>query len=49
VAGSPIHVPAEADAATLELARYAVEEALNAVTSRAYALADGTGGGAARG
>jgi lysophospholipid acyltransferase (LPLAT)-like uncharacterized protein len=49
VAGSPIHVPAEADAATLELARYAVEEALNAVTSRAYALVDGTGGGAARG
>jgi lysophospholipid acyltransferase (LPLAT)-like uncharacterized protein len=49
VAGSPIHVPADADAATLELARRAVEDALNAVTSRAYELADRTGRGAERG
>jgi lysophospholipid acyltransferase (LPLAT)-like uncharacterized protein len=45
VAGSAIHVPADADASTLELARRAVEEALNAVTQRAYELA----GGGARG
>lgn len=44
VAGAPIHVPADADAATLELARLAVEESLNAVTSRAYELADRSGG-----
>jgi lysophospholipid acyltransferase (LPLAT)-like uncharacterized protein len=49
VAGAPIYVPADADAATLELARKAVEEALNAVTSRAYELADRSGGGGARG
>jgi len=49
VAGAPIHVPADADDATLELARKAVEEALNAVTSRAYELADRSGGGGARG
>jgi lysophospholipid acyltransferase (LPLAT)-like uncharacterized protein len=41
VAGAPIYVPADADTATLELARRAVEEALNAATSRAYNLADG--------
>ena len=41
VAGAPIYVPADADAATLELARKAVEEALNAATSRAYEMADG--------
>jgi lysophospholipid acyltransferase (LPLAT)-like uncharacterized protein len=45
VAGAPIYVPADADAATLELARCAVEEALNAVTVRAYELADRSGGG----
>jgi lysophospholipid acyltransferase (LPLAT)-like uncharacterized protein len=45
VAGAPIHVPADADAATLELARRAVEESLNAVTSRAHELADRSGGG----
>jgi hypothetical protein len=45
VAGAPIHVPEDADAATLELARRAVEEALNAATNRAYELADGTAGG----
>jgi lysophospholipid acyltransferase (LPLAT)-like uncharacterized protein len=49
VTGSPIHVPVDADAATLELARQAVEESLNAVTARAYELADGIGGGRARG
>ena len=49
VAGSPIHVPADADDATLELARRAVEEALNAATARAYELADGAAGDRARG
>jgi lysophospholipid acyltransferase (LPLAT)-like uncharacterized protein len=49
VAGAPIFVPADADAAALELARRAVEEALNAVTRRAYELADRSGGGSARG
>lgn len=49
VAGAPIYVPADADAATLELARSAVEESLNAVTARAYELADGAGGGSPRG
>ena len=49
VAGAPIHVPPDADDATLELARRAVEEALNAVTARAYEIADGTAGGGARG
>ena len=49
VAGSPIHVPADADDATLELARRAVEESLNATTARAYEIADGSGGGRARG
>jgi lysophospholipid acyltransferase (LPLAT)-like uncharacterized protein len=48
VAGAPIHVPADADAATLELARSAVEEALNAATARAYELADGAAGGQSR-
>ncbi len=49
VAGGPIYVPQDADDATLELARRAVEEALNAATSRAYELADGTAEDAARG
>ena len=49
VAGAPIYVPREADAETLELARKAVEEALNAATIRAYELADGTAGDASRG
>jgi lysophospholipid acyltransferase (LPLAT)-like uncharacterized protein len=43
VAGAPIHVPQDASDATLELARRAVEEALNAVTARAYEIADGQG------
>jgi lysophospholipid acyltransferase (LPLAT)-like uncharacterized protein len=45
VAGAPIHVPADASAETLELARVALEESLNAVTGRAYELADGQAGG----
>lgn len=40
VAGSPVHVPAEADAAMLESARLAVEASLNAATTRAYEIAD---------
>jgi lysophospholipid acyltransferase (LPLAT)-like uncharacterized protein len=48
VAGAPIYVPAEANAATLELARRALEEALNAVTNRAYEIADRSGGGRER-
>ena len=40
VAGAPVHVPADADAATLESARQAVEASLNAATERAYELAD---------
>lgn len=49
VAGAPIHVPSDADAQTLELARRALEDALNAATARAYELADGTAGEQARG
>jgi lysophospholipid acyltransferase (LPLAT)-like uncharacterized protein len=49
VAGVPIHVPADADAGTLELARRAVEEALNAATARAHELADRRAGDKARG
>jgi lysophospholipid acyltransferase (LPLAT)-like uncharacterized protein len=49
VAGAPIHVPRDADEATLELARRAVEEALNAATSRVYEMLEGTGDGDARG
>lgn len=44
VAGAPIHVPLEADSQTLELARRAVEDSLNAVTARAYEIADGKAG-----
>ena len=40
VAGEPICVPADADAAALETARCALEASLNAATARAYALAD---------
>ena len=49
VAGAPIHVPPDADGETLELARRAVEEALNAVTARAYELADNKAGDRAGG
>jgi len=41
VANQPIWVPADADAATLEARRQEVESELNALTRRAYALADG--------
>jgi lysophospholipid acyltransferase (LPLAT)-like uncharacterized protein len=49
VAGAPIHVPEDADAATLVLARVAIEESLNAVNSRALDLADGLVEGEASG
>lgn len=41
VATEAVTVPREADDATLEAARQAVEDKLNAVTARAYAIADG--------
>jgi lysophospholipid acyltransferase (LPLAT)-like uncharacterized protein len=40
VAGNPITVAADADAAALETARKMVENELNRITARAYALAD---------
>jgi lysophospholipid acyltransferase (LPLAT)-like uncharacterized protein len=49
VAGEPICVPPDADAAALEAARQALEASLNAATERAYAIADrqrGEGSGA---
>ncbi len=49
VAGAPIHVPSDADRETLELARRAVEDALNAATVRAYEIADGKAGDRAGG
>lgn len=49
VAGAPIYVPRDADDATLELARRAVEDSLNAATARAYEIADGTAPGDTRG
>jgi lysophospholipid acyltransferase (LPLAT)-like uncharacterized protein len=49
VAVGPIYVPEDADDNTLELARRAVEDALNAATARAYEIADGTAQGDARG
>ncbi len=45
VVGAPIFVPPDADDATLEAARRAVEDALNAVTARAYAIVDRRGDG----
>ena len=44
VGGDTVAVPADADDARLELCRQAVERILNAVTARAYALADGKPG-----
>jgi lysophospholipid acyltransferase (LPLAT)-like uncharacterized protein len=38
VLGDPVHVPRDADAETLEQARRAVEQALDAVHDRAYTL-----------
>jgi lysophospholipid acyltransferase (LPLAT)-like uncharacterized protein len=49
VAGEPVRVPADADDATLEAARRALEVSLDAATARAYAIADrlrGEGSGA---
>ena len=45
VAGKPIRVPPDADAATLEAARIEVENALNKVTARAYEIVDRRGDG----
>jgi lysophospholipid acyltransferase (LPLAT)-like uncharacterized protein len=42
VVGEPVRVAPDADDAALELARKAVEDALNAATARAYAIADRT-------
>ncbi|MDP2410433.1 MAG: lysophospholipid acyltransferase family protein [Pseudolabrys sp.] len=44
IAGNPIHVPADADAAALETYRQQVESELNAATARAYEIADGSQG-----
>jgi lysophospholipid acyltransferase (LPLAT)-like uncharacterized protein len=49
VAGTPIRVPPDADNATLEAARLAVEASLNAATARAYEIVDGTSGSNAGG
>jgi lysophospholipid acyltransferase (LPLAT)-like uncharacterized protein len=49
VGGALIHVPADADEATLELARRALEDSLNAITKRAYEIVDRTGGERDRG
>jgi hypothetical protein len=49
VAGEPIRVPADADAAAVESARRTLEASLNAATARAYALADGAPERASRG
>ena len=43
VAGKPIFVPREADAAALETARQFVESELNRVTERAYEIVDRSG------
>lgn len=40
VAGEPIYVPKDADTGALEAARQRVENELNRVTARAYAIAD---------
>src|SRR6266516_5513760 len=49
VAGEPLRVPADADAAALAAARRALEAALNAATAQAYVLADGPPEHASRG
>jgi len=43
IAGEPIYVPRDADAAALEFARQQVESELNRVTARAYEIADRAG------
>lgn len=47
VAGAPLHVPRETDAAGLEAARLAVERELDRVHARAFALVGGSDPGAA--
>ncbi|MFZ0402397.1 MAG: lysophospholipid acyltransferase family protein [Pseudolabrys sp.] len=42
VAAKPIYVPADADEAAIEAARKRLEDELNRVTTRAYAIADRT-------
>jgi lysophospholipid acyltransferase (LPLAT)-like uncharacterized protein len=49
VAGEPIRVPPDADAATLEAARCTLQASLDAATARAYAIADGEAGDGGRG
>jgi lysophospholipid acyltransferase (LPLAT)-like uncharacterized protein len=49
VAGEPIRVPPDADAEMLEAARCTLQRSLDAVTARAYAIADAQHGGAGRG
>lgn len=49
IVGDPIRVDMEADDATVENARLALQESLNAATARAYAIADGTNEGSVRG
>ncbi|MEX0752462.1 MAG: lysophospholipid acyltransferase family protein [Xanthobacteraceae bacterium] len=48
VVGDPIRIAADADDAALEAARRRLENNLNALTDRAYALADRRPGGAGR-
>ena len=43
VGGEPIYVAADADEAALEAARKSLEDELNRITARAYAMADRTG------
>lgn len=49
VVGDPVRVAPDADDAALELARKAVENALNVATARAYAIVDRTAEGQSRG
>lgn len=49
VVGDPVRVAPDADDAALELARKAVENALNVATARAYAIVDRTAEGQNRG
>jgi len=48
VLGDPIRVPRHADAEALETCRRQVEQGLNAVTERAFAIVDGTAENATR-
>ena len=43
VGSDPIHVPADADAATLEAVRQKIQDELNDATRRAYAIVDKKG------